>query len=1049
MAKLDRDALMVQDLDFARKTLVHEGKKPDERQLGNDIHEDWEILGRSRQLPEAEKAEITDAVWRLIKTHRALAQIILPAGILEKNFDFYKLMVILDGVLDLKISGKKIFEDEIGIIARTKRTVARNIIQPKLVHHVDQQVNRIIDSNDDKALEDVIERIIAYLKHECLGKDVEGIAFYLVNEENYQGQVEKLTKITIGIPETKMEKSQFERGKEDLGLFETNGEKPQVITDHQTNKLYFELKIKGQQLGILEIDVKPTKQLTKIEMEYVRQAMSRLDTQIDEAMHSKRLKLITQEAHRILDEYDAQENFEEGIAKFMELVCLYSTAYEAEVMVDIFGDGEDWFAKRFNDDREITPIEMDTGMKAEIKIPARSRRVDEKLALVLDIADNTSKKTEGNNNIIGKVIFRTKNDSGNLTNEDHTILTLCSEILSSHILSWRNNLNLRTEGVDPQIARTTMREGIEDIIKETLTVFYTDIAGYTYICEILKEALEDEETTKDIETLRAVLEKFLNLIQHTGQMYGGVWDKAVGDMGLMEFGPPVGKNGLDPLGNNFSNRRPEYFACNALKAAILVRHKLTEVTAVFRTKLLEIAYKKYSSGLKPLEELSPEDHDILLKKLEDETRLSPKISTTTSVYTGEVGFMKLKLGAAHDWTAIGDAMNSAARVQGTSMKMEIRVPLLTRDLVMPLINMDLGIPYNSKDEKETWSEFFRDKLGMDPEKVKVDFFEYYEGYKNKTGRNVVFTLNLKEAKTGNIAPNSVITFNELLQYEGEEFAIGSRRPAEGNMTSFRLRTVTDNPEDSVTFKVMIPPGAIDERMTRYKSPLVLNKRKKLGAHNTLLVQDGKLKEFEWESIEVDQKAELTELAKELQKSEEKMIVFTKMVPTGCYELSSMNDHRDPRHALLGIRKDNYVFDVRVSRSKIHEGISTIMKDNEVLYDFQSYYEVIRNKITSDRPVVFVRKRHFYIVDPKEAETYIMPILTRAESDSSREITKTTSNPPDAENGHSDCPQSDKKLVATKGFWSKISQQAEAWKQGGNYLLWENWNSNFKKPEEKK
>lgn len=1048
--KLDREtreALIGKDVDTARISLLYEGKNPDELKLRKDVQDDWEILRRAVHLPESLKQEITQAVHRIIKTQRGLAQKVLPEGILERNLDFYRLMLALNGSIAEKTAAKKIDEESLVAVARTKRTIARDIIQPKLVHHMDRDINDIIDGNHDKPLEDIIEQIISYLKNECLGKKVDNISFYLVNEENYHDQVEQLTKTSIGIPSTKIRREDFEKGKEELGLFNGKaGKSRKNIIHHETNKRFFELKIKGNHLGVLEIDLKPGAELSKIEMEYIEQALTRLDTKIDDALNSKRLDVIAREAHRILDEHGTTDNFEKGIAEFMEMVCLYSTAFEAEVMVDIFGDGKDWFAKKFNDNREISPIEMDNSMKKEVKIPSVSRRVDEKRALVLDISDTTARESDGSRSIIGKVIFRTEKDAEELTNEDHILLRLCSEILSSHILHWRNDLRLRIEGVDDQIARTTMRKGVEDMVKETLTVFYTDIAGYTYICEILKDAFEDEETVKDIETLRAVLEKFLTLIQTTGQMYGGVWDKAVGDMGLMEFGAPIDKKGIDPLGNDALRRRPEFFASNALKAAILVRHQLKEVSAVFREKLLEIAHGKYTSGLKALENLTTEEENALLKKLEDETRLSPKISTTTSVYTGEVGFMKLKFGAAPDWTAIGDSMNSAARVQGTSLKGEIRVPLLTRDLVEPLIKMDEAIPMNSEGESETWSSFFSYRLGMDPKRVKVNFEEYYEGYKNKTGRNVVFTLNIKESRIENIQPNCIMTIDDLLSYEGEEFGIESRRPADENIISFKLKTINPDSGKAVTFRVNIPQAAIEERVVRHKSPLVLNPRVKMGAQNTLMVQDGKLKEFVWKSIEEDQDEQLVELAKELHKSKEKMIVYTKNVPTGCYELMSEKDHSEQNYAVLKIRKDNYVFDVRVSRSKIYkgiEGVGKIMKDTDVLYDFQSFYETIRNKVNGDEPVVFVRKRNFYVVTPDEAEKYLAHILTRSEAANGDSHTgvKCSSNPPAAS---TIAPPAMKKsgeqaLNKPMVFWTKIAQQLETYHEVGNQLLIDNWN----------
>jgi len=1066
MPKLDREGLMQQDYDIAEQLIQKEGKPVDGKRLADSLEEDWEILGRGHHLPESVKAEVNKAVFDLIKMNRTLAEKILPAGALEKPMDFERLVMALDAQIAKKIeAGEPIDPEDLETIARGKKFITRNILKPKIITNVDTQVTSIIEKNDNKSLEDVIEKVIAYLRHNCLGKDVQGVAFYLINEENIHNKSDKLTKTTIGIPLTKIDRKDFEKGKEALKLFTGRSDKPRTITDPQNHRTYFEVKINGHQLGLLEVELKPGTEVSKVEKEYIQKALSLLGNKIDEGLHSKRMNVIIREAQRILAEHGTQDNFEQGIAKFMEKICDFSTAYEAEVIFDVFGDNNRWFANRFNDDHIVTPIEMDESMKIEATMPAKNRRVNELSALVMDIEDTTSVDTEGKHSIIGKVIFRTKKDAEDLTNEDHELLSMCSEILSAHILNWRNELKVRTEGVDPLIAKAIMNpDGIADVVKENLTVFYTDIAGYTYICEILEDAL-GEENAEDIKVIRAVLEKFLNLIQEAGQQYGGVWDKAGGDMGLMAWGAPIDNKGLDPLGNDEVHRRAEFFAANAMKTAILVRHSLNQVSAVFREKLLEIAYKKYSSEMElgAFNELDENEQTFLLKKLEDETGLSPKISTTSSVYTGQMGFTKIKLGSADDWTELGNRMNSAARVQGTSLKMEIRSPLETRDLVEPGIKMDAAIPFNAAGASETWSEFFK-KIGLDPEKVKVNFLEYYEGYKNKDGTNVVFTVNISEDSTNAIAQNSKMTIAQLLQYEGEEFLIEERKPCEEGMI-FKLRTITQDPDDSVTFHAKIPQKTIDETTTRYKSPQTLKRLEQYGVegNKTLFVQDGKLKEFEWQSIEADLDQKLDQLSIKMKAAGEKMIVYTKKVPTGCYQLGKRTETAD-QHEIIQIAKDNYTFKVKVSKSKIHDrqevtdengktkiytGIGAIMSKHDILYDFQSYYATIRNQISKDEPVVFVHKRHFYIVDPKEAEAYLMPIITRTDSLGEKHNhhenhhssnPPTISNPPASVFGDAMSLRGEKQVREPSTFWTKMAEEVRSYKTLNDTFLKQNWNS---------
>lgn len=974
MAKFSKEDLACQDLDIARHVLSDEGKEVNTERLEASVNLDRDILKRGRLLPEPMQQKINAAVHRQINLHREHLCEIFPDGFMEKNLDFTALTAATNTCVARR--RENMDAGTLAKLARLKKSVARDVIQPLLVLQVDQDINALIDDNAEKSLEEIIEIVLIYLRDKVFSKNVKNVSFYLVNEQNQYEQIESITKVTPGIISTPMTKKEFDLGRGNMDMLhaENHHHGSRLITDHENNRIYLELNIKGLDLGVLQIDLKKGKNLNSFEMECLNQAYTRLDSKIDEAMRSKRLALIAQEAHRILDEHGTEEDFESGIAEFMVYVCRYSTAYEAEVFVDIFGDGEDFFAKNFNDDGIVTPLEVDDSIKTEVRIPSASRKIDDKKVLISDIVDTTNPR---DGNIIGKVYFRTCKETDELRNEDRTLLTFCAGILHSHILAWRKHLQLRIEGVDPQIARTTMRGGVKDSVKEIITALYTDISGYTYLCEMVEDALRDTpDSMDDVETFKAVLSEFLNLVQQSGHSYGGVWDKAVGDMGLMEFGIPIDNNGLDPLGDNSQQRHPEYFALNALKTSLLIRHKLGAVTEKFREHLLKLACKKYAAGNCP-QEIPPEQQDILLEKLKDETGLDPKIFITTSVYTGKSGYVKLPLGAASDWTGVGDAMNSAARIQGSSGKMEIRVPLLTRELVWPLIKTDRNIPTGTRGEKECWSDFVKNKLGMDPDLVEVDFTESYEGHKNRSGRNAVFTLTVRERnpEIDMIAPKSVLHAGQLLQYEGAEFAIENRTTADGKKQQFFLKTVTGDPEESISFRAIIPQESIEERVVKYTSPGALLAKKQNGTVNSLMVHEGHFKEFTWKSIEEDQDELLAALAEQMRKAKETVIVYNKLVPGGCYILASQEPAESDAYDILTIEKNNYTFKVRVSKSRIHEGPGPIQKDINILYDFQAYYGAIRGTTSSNKPVIFVHKRHFYKISPLEAETYILPIMT--------------------------------------------------------------------------
>ena len=973
MADQGKENHLIRDMEIAYSVLLNEGQEPDMRRLKEGIETDRDIMGRMDGLPEEDRIVIDKAIRRLIRIHREELEQILPGNILEKESDCSSLAEILNQYIGINRSfiGKKM----LAAFSRTKKSIARDVVHPQVKNRIDQDINSLIDDNAEKSLEEIIEIVLSYLRERVLDKKARNISFYLVDEKNQYEQIDSLTLVSPGIISTPMSRREFDQGREHLEML---GEKDhlhgnRVIEDYAHNKLYLELNIKGLDLGVLQIDMHPGKRLNEIELEYLTHAASRLDSKIDEAMRTKRLALIAREAHRILDAHGTAEDFEAGLAEFMVYVCRYSTAYEAEVFVDIYGDGEDFYARNFNDDGDVTPIDIDESIKSEVKIPTASRKIDDKKVLISDIVDAAG---PGPENIIGKVYFKTNRDADELRNEDRTLLTFCAEILHSHILAWRKHLQLRIEGVDPQIARTTMRGGVKETVKEIITALYTDISGFTYICELVEDALRDyPEAMDDVELFKAVLIEFLNLVQQSGHSYGGVWDKAGGDMGLMEWGIPIDKNGMDPLGDGTIERHPEYFALNALKASLLIRSKLDTVTLKFREHLLKLACKKYLPGTIP-ENLSAEDQCRLLEKLRDETGLTPKISTTTSVYTGISGYAKLPLGAASDWTGFGNTMNTAARYQASSGIMETRLPLLTRDLVWPLIKSDRSVPINNKGKTEKFSDFLRNGLGMNPDLVEVEFRESYEGFRNKSGRSAVFTLMVRERnpEIDRIKQNSTLPAARLLEFEGMEFAIENRSIANDRKQQFFLKTVNEDPEKTISFRAIIPPEAIEERVVRYTSPRSLSLMRQNGIVKSLMVQDGRIREFTWKSIEEDQDELLSALAEQMRKTKETLVVYNKLIPGGCYILSSREPAESDAYEILTIEKNNYTFKVRVSKSKIHEGPGPILEDLNALYDFQSYYDCIKGQTAPDKPVIFVHKRHFYNVTPAEAETFILPIM---------------------------------------------------------------------------
>jgi class 3 adenylate cyclase len=158
--------------------------------------------------------------------------------------------------------------------------------------------------------------------------------------------------------------------------------------------------------------------------------------------------------------------------------------------------------------------------------------------------------------------------------------------------------------------------------RKKLTIFFSDIAGFTETVE----ALESEELT-------TLLNQYLTEMSKIAQIFGATVDKFIGDAIVAFFGDPV-------------SRGPEEDATACVRMAMAMQQRMRELQSAWRDRGLEQTFEL-------------------------------RIGITTGYCT--VG----NFGSADrlDYTAIGNAVNLAARLQATAERGEILLDGETQSLV--------------------------------------------------------------------------------------------------------------------------------------------------------------------------------------------------------------------------------------------------------------------------------------------------------------------------------------------------------------------------------
>lgn len=984
------------DMETERGQKVRRGEnKEPNNSLKNSIERRWQTARHFIDLPDDQQNAFIRSIINEIKIHRQLFEDILGTGSSDEtiaglsNGELHP--VVLGNLVTqylqeyvLHRPEKKALHAET-IIALVTRNLAEELCARAENHKkqrilevdtggidVDEHefgvaktnINDLIDDSKDD-LEPTIKKVLRMMKRHIFSKKTQDISFTLVNEKNHYGEEQHLTCIGTEGETGKTEKNPAA----ELQLDEN-----EPTYDEKTHSVYLKMSIKGKHLGTLRIQLKEKSEFDEYDMQMLKQIAGRLDTYIHLKLAGRTVEKVVEEGEHILEENKLQVDFEAGIKEIAALTCTHSRAKKAVVIFKKPGLKEEIFAQTIHRDGRSETMKLEPNM-AQLLCEHHAKNVSVDHMSSGQVFDSRVRDCnlvykdlvdiyQPHHPVIGKMILLNEEES--LTEEEQRLLDRTSGLIDAHISRRKMNQAVLSKAMDPKVAEALSNGELKEISREKVTMFYVDIAGYTEKCQKLSQLHQGEKIFRLAET-------FLAKVQELGQKYGAVWDNAIGDCGVLLFGPPYYKNGEDGLG--MTSKRPEYHAINGLKTSLAIQKTLGEINGYYEKLLVEVAREVYRHASTPVPSVDltrvvqPEARDqYLLQKLVAEYQLKPKIEVTTGIYTADVNIGILNLPSAQKYTVLDDGMNMAARFQSAGLAGEALVPLETKLHLEKLIASDEAVPLNGKGEKQTWSEFIEAELEIEPTKetAEIEFIEEYYFMKNTRGPNLGYRVKLHrkplDSKRETIKPGQLLTEDELLAHPGEYGIITSKdHPAE-NTVLLHLKTMG---EPHVTFMAKIAQGKITNDKPHYVSHEDALRRAQQDEDDILTVHGFHLKAASYKSIE-DELETMLKTNRLLNDDE---------IPVGMYEvMDTINDPNSEDYEIYNLRtsKGGQNFRARIPKQRVKYDNSPITnRENQELKAKYGHRRFAFERHQNERgPGWAPAKNIIYI---QGSDYYIMPI----------------------------------------------------------------------------
>jgi len=915
-----------------------ENKTPNDK-LRSSIERRWQTARHFIELPDDQQNAFIRSIINEIRIHRQLFEDILGTGSSDEKIEgltsgeLHPVVLgnLVNQYLEKYVSQRP--EDKAlhaeTIIALVTRNLAEELCARAENHkkqrildvdtggiEVDEKefgvaktnINDLIDDSKDD-LELTIKKVLRMMKKHIFARKTQNISFTLVNEKNHYGEEKHLTNINTEGEIGKTEENPF------AGLHLEDNE---PTYDEQTHSVYLKMSIKGKNLGTLRIRLKEKAEFDEYDMQMLKQIAGRLDTYIHLKLARRTVEKVVEEGEAILEENKLQVDFETGIREIAALTCTHSKAKKAIVIFKKPGLKEEIFAQTIHQDGRSEKMKLEPHM-AQLLCEHHAKNVSVDHMSSGQVFDSCVQDCnlvykdlvdiyQPHHPVIGKMILLNEKES--LTDEEQRLLDRTSGLIDAHISRRKMNQAVLSKAMDPKVAEALSNGELKEISREKVTMFYVDIAGYTEKCQKLSQLHQGEKIFRLAET-------FLAKVQELGQKYGAVWDNAIGDCGVLLFGPPYYKNGEDGLG--MATKRPDYHAINGLKTSLAIQKALAEVNGYYEKMLVEVAREVYRHASTPVPSVdltrvvTPEARDqYLLGKLIAEYQLKPKIEVTTGIYSSDVNIGILNLPSAQKYTVLDDGMNMAARFQSSALAGEALIPLETKQYLEKLIASDEAVPLNGKGEKQTWSEFLEAELGVDPTKetAEIEFIEEYYFMKNTRGPNLGYRVKLHrkplDSKRETIKPGQMLTEDDLLAHPGEYGIISSKdHPAE-NTVLLHLKTMT---EPHVEFMAKIAQGKITSDKPHFVSHEDALRRVKEYEDDIMTVHGFHMKTANYKSIE-DELETMLKTDRLLNDDE---------IPVGIYEvMDSMDDPNSEDYEIYNLRtsKGGQNFRARIPKQRV-------------------------------------------------------------------------------------------------------------------------------------
>ncbi len=551
-----------------------------------------------------------------------------------------------------------------------------------------------------------------------------------------------------------------------------------------------------------------------------------------------------------------------------------------------------------------------------------------------------------------------------ITTNDDARAGIASNAFGSDVLAWRRELyDLIRHGYPPNVAFYLQLNKLDTDYVGDIASTFCDVAGYTRITEAVHIACQKAGLKRSF--IMPLVSDFVGVYKKIAGSYGLCHDKVVGDCVVSHAGPPFLKDGKNGYGSDAKTDTILY-ALNSFKTTLALHNARNQIQEAFNHMILSLIQALKELGQDPVSSRTTRRISHLDETQQNAIKIisfcrrfsmSHRVNVSQGIATGsaEVGLLTEKGERAHSasYTALGDVVNKAARLQGSAQAGEIVIDERTKTLIEEYVQgSKTGVPVltDEKGSIQTFDQFKEQLLGdgTHDSELTISFEPTILELKNKLGYELAYYVVV--TKVSNTLTLETPHAEDDLRRIGGRYWLKNMNKMGSRKRDFEFINQL-NPDH--TFHLALKKT---KKQIRYVPNWDYEQRATAHQDHALIVENGELVEIEYKKIE--------------EKIDEALAAAT-----GHDRLGTKNSPGDVPHTIYNyIQRDGgddeeKVFDITRNNKTIPSltvPVSQIQPLTELPLEYRSLFDVYRKDTDenvhydSSKPILFVHSTGVYI-----------------------------------------------------------------------------------------